>query len=135
MNSAVYGMNQYRQMATHAKTLSADPHQLVVLLFEGALEKIANAKGAMVQNQVVEKGQKISGAIAIIDGLRGSLDHNQGGEIAANLDSLYDYMQRCLLKANAENNQQLLDEVASLIKEIRSAWVAIPLEERIVGQA
>ncbi len=123
-------MNQYKQVGTRVGADSADPHQLIVMLFDGALEKIAVAKGAMERKEIELKGQKIARAIAIIDGLRASLDIERGGDIAANLDDLYDYMQRRLFDANAANNVSYLDEVAGLIQEIREAWVAIPIEVR-----
>lgn len=125
-------MNQYKQVGTRVNADSADSHQLIVMLFDGVLERIALAKGAMDRKDVAEKGHKIGRAIAIIDGLIAALDKTQGGAIAENLEGLYYYMQRRLLEANAENNPVLLDEVADLMKEVRSAWTAIPLEERLV---
>ena len=124
-------MDQYKQVGTRVGADAADPHQLVVMLFDGALERIAVAKGAMDRNNIELKGQKIGRAIAIIDGLRASLNKDKGGDIAANLDNLYDYMQRRLLEANIENNVSYLDEVSGLIQDVKSAWVSIPLEMRI----
>lgn len=123
-------MGQYKQVGTQVGADSADPHQLIVMLFDGALERIAIAKGAIERGDIEEKGQKIGRAIAIIDGLRASLDKDVGGEIAENLDSLYDYMQRRLFDANLRSDIAALDEVADLIKEIKSAWMAIPIEFR-----
>ncbi len=126
-------MNQYKQIGTQVGADSADPHQLIVMLFDGALERIAIAKGAIERNDIEEKGQKIGRVIAIVDGLRASLDMERGGEIAANLDNLYDYMQRRLFEANLKSDLSLLAEVADLLKEIRSAWIAIPQELRQVA--
>ncbi|MGR9051534.1 MAG: flagellar export chaperone FliS [Gammaproteobacteria bacterium] len=126
-------MNQYKQVGTRVSADSADPHQLIVMLFDGALERIAVAKGAMVRNDIELKGQKIGRAIAIIDGLKAALDSEKGGEIAENLFDLYGYMQRRLFDANTENDAAILDEVSGLIREIRDAWVAIPLEFRTVS--
>ncbi len=124
-------MNQYKQVGTRVGADSADPHQLIVMLFDGALERIAVAKGAMARNEIEIKGQKIGRAIAIIDGLKASLDLEKGGEIAVNLNDLYDYMQRRLFEANTENDPLILDEVTHLVKEIKQAWDAIPVEERM----
>ena len=124
-------MNQYKQVGTRAKADVADPHQLIVMLFDGALERIAVAKGAVARKNVEERGQKISSTIAIIDGLIASLDKENGGEVADNLEALYYYMQRRLLIANVENSLEPLDEVASLLKDVRSAWVNIPMEQRM----
>ncbi|MGR9117662.1 MAG: flagellar export chaperone FliS [Gammaproteobacteria bacterium] len=123
-------MNQYKQVGTQVGVDSADPHQLIVMLFDGALERIAIARGAIERKDIEEKGQKIGRVIAIIDGLRASLDKERGGELAENLDNLYDYMQRRLLEANLNNDLNILSEVADLLKEVRSAWVAIPYEMR-----
>ena len=134
MNSVVNrAMNQYKQVGTRVHADSADPHQLIVMLFDGALERIAIAKGAMARNEIEVKGQKIGRAIAIIDGLKASLDKEKGGEIAENLNDLYSYMQRRLFEANAGNNQEVLDEVTDLLREIRQAWVEIPVEHRALN--
>ena len=92
----------------------------------GALEKIAIAKGHMERNDIPQKGGNISWAISIIDGLRASLNVDDGGEIAQNLDDLYDYMTRRLARANIENNPDLLDEVASLVRSVKGAWDELP---------
>jgi flagellar protein FliS len=134
MNTAQHhAMNQYKQVGTRINADNATPHQLIVMLFDGALERIAVAKGAMQRKDVQEKGQKIGRAIAIIDGLRASLDKEKGGEIAKNLDDLYDYMQRRLFEANSTDNPGFLDEVTDLIKEIKSAWDSIPMDEHHIS--
>jgi flagellar protein FliS len=125
-------MSQYKQVGTQLSADEADPHQLIVMLFDGALERIAIAKGAIERENIEEKGQKIGRAIAIVDGLRASLDKEQGGEIANNLDNLYEYMQRRLFEANLNNDLGILNEVADLLIEVRSAWVAIPQDARLV---
>jgi len=95
------------------------------MLFEGALERIAQAKGAMAQKQIARKGELIGKAINILGGLQGCLDDKEGGDIAANLDSLYDYIIRRLVQANRENQPEYLDECGRLLGEIKSAWDAI----------
>lgn len=125
----VYGkgrgaINQYKQAAVNMAAEHANPHRLIQMLMQGALDKIAIAKGAMERRETAKKGEHISWAISIISGLRGSLDLS-AGEIATNLDSLYDYMERRLVEANIENNPAMLDEVTELLKEIKSAWDAI----------
>ncbi len=123
-------MGQYKQVETRVGADSADPHQLIIMLFDGVLERIAVAKGAIYRNDIEEKGQKIGRAIAILDGLRGALNSELGGDISDNLDRLYDYMQRRLFDANLNSDVLALDEVADLIKEIKSAWAAIPFDMR-----
>ncbi|TNF33533.1 MAG: flagellar export chaperone FliS [Gammaproteobacteria bacterium] len=131
-NSAA--MNQYKQIGTRAAVETADPHTLVKMLIDGAIERINSAKFFMQEGNVAQKGESISRAISIIDGLKTSLDMQQGGEIAQNLASLYDYMQRQLLQANLKNKAENLDEVLSLMNEIRSGWTAIPQDVRKAHQ-
>ena len=121
-------LDQYRQCGSKVEVMDASPHRLVQMLMEGALEKISIAKGHMVNGSVAEKGRHISWAISIIEGLRSSIDSNAGGEIANNLESLYEYMGRRLLQANIENDPEILDEVGGLLREIKGAWDAIPEE-------
>ncbi|MDH5517313.1 MAG: flagellar export chaperone FliS [Gammaproteobacteria bacterium] len=123
-------MNQYKQVGTKVAVDVADPHHLIQMLLDGALEKINSAKYHMLQKNIAKKGEDVSKAITIIDGLVTSLDMEKGGEIAENLFSLYDYMQRKLLEANMSNNMDLLDEVAALLNEIKAGWSAIPQEVR-----
>ena len=119
-------LNKYNQVRAHVQTEGASPHRLIQVLMEGAMEKIRVAKGLIERRDIPEKVRNINWALSIIDGLRQSLDMEKGGEIAQNLESLYDYMQRRLVVANADNNPQVLDEVASLMLEIKSAWDAVP---------
>jgi flagellar protein FliS len=96
------------------------------MLMDGALEGIANAKGAISRKDHDQRHQNITWTMTVIDALRGALDFEQGGEIAANLDSLYDYINRRLLDANMQNDSEPLDEVSSLLREIKGAWDAMP---------
>lgn len=119
-------VSHYNQVDRFSGVNEANPHRLVQMLMDGALGKIAMAKGLMVRNQVGKKGEVIGQAISIIGGLRSSLDMKSGGEIAANLDNLYEYMERQLIQANIKNDTELLDEVVDLLREIKSAWDSIP---------
>lgn len=115
-------VQQYNRVGVSSSIESASPHRLIEMLMNGALEKIAFAKGYMERGNIAEKGGHISWAISIVDGLRASLDLETGGEIATNLDDLYDYMTRRLARANVENNPDILDEVASLMGSVKNAW-------------
>lgn len=116
----------YGSMAVQTGVEAATPHRLVQMLMEGALEKMAAARGHMQRGNIAEKGANISWAISIIEGMRASLDLDAGGDIARNLNDLYDYMGRRLLEANMRNDMKALDEVMSLLREIKVGWDAIP---------
>ena len=119
-------MNQYKQVGTQAAIETADPHTLIKMLIDGAIERINKAKYFMLEKDIARKGESISRAISILDGLKISLDTDRGDKIAENLALLYDYMQRQLLAANVHNKSENLDEVSSLLNEIRSGWASIP---------
>lgn len=116
----------YRKIETDVAVETASPYQLVLMLFDGALTAITIAKAKMTAGEVEAKGLAISRAIDIIsNGLKVSLEMEAGGEIAQNLEALYDYMVRRLFQANLRNQVAALDEVASLLGDIRSSWVEI----------
>ena len=117
-------LQHYRQVGVQS-ALDATPHRLIQMLMEAAIEKTVAAKLLMEQNNIAEKGRHISWAISIIGGLRDSLDLEAGGEIAANLDALYDYMSRRLLQANLDNEVAGLDEVTHLLRTVKSGWDGI----------
>jgi flagellar secretion chaperone FliS len=124
--NAFAAMKQYTQVRVHGGIMDASPHRLVQMLMEGALERIAQAKGNMLNKDISGKGEYIGKAIDIIGGLQSSLNKDAGGELAANLSNLYDYMVRRLVDANVRNDPKILDEVAGLMTEIKSGWDNIP---------
>lgn len=123
--NAMAAMRQYQSVNTQAQAVDASPHRLIQMLMEGGLTRIAQARGAMEREQTAMKGELIGKAIGIIGGLRAGLDLQQGGELAANLDSLYEYMVSRLLEANVKNDGEPLDEVAELLRNVKSGWDAI----------
>lgn len=123
--NAMAALRQYQHVNTHAQAVEATPHRLIQMLMEGGLTRIAQARGAMDRQQTALKGELIGKAIGIIGGLRNGLDLHAGGELAANLDSLYEYMVSRLLEANLKNVPEPLDEVAELLRNVKSGWDAI----------
>jgi flagellar secretion chaperone FliS len=121
----------YQNAATHGGVAASDPHGLIVMLMDGALERIATARGCMQRGDVTEKARLLNRTVSIVAELRGSLDLSAGGQIATNLSELYDYMNRRLMAALANNQLEPLDEVSKLLSDIRSAWVAIPQQARV----
>ncbi len=121
MNASV-ALNSYNQVRHNAGVEGASPHQLIQMLFDGFHERLAQAKGAIQQKNYELKSKKISAAINIVLGLRGFLDHENGAELAAHLDGLYDYVQRTLWQASLKNDTALIDECARLIADVSVAW-------------
>jgi len=119
----------YRQVGVQTAVIGADPHRLVALLFDGCLEAIAQARGAMRAGQVEVKGRAIGRAARIVDeGLRAALDLQGGGSLATDLDALYGYLGLRLTQANLKNDEAALDECERLIQPLREAWQAIAPE-------
>ena len=118
-------LSQYQQINTQTGIVDADPHRLIQLLLDGALDRIAQAKGALASGDVAAMGEALGKAVGIITGLQGCLDRERGGEIAANLDRLYDYMTVRLLAVHTERGPAPLEEVGSLLGTIKSGWDAI----------
>ena len=119
-------LNTYKNVGLESGVAAADPHKLILMLYQGALLAIASAKSQMQHKNTAAKGASISKAIKIIDeGLKACLDLEAGGEIGTNLRDLYDYMNQRLLIANLKNDPAILDEVASLLGELKGAWESI----------
>jgi flagellar protein FliS len=123
-------LNEYQQIGVQSKVNSSNPHSLVAMLLDGLLEKLARAQGALERGDLNNKGVALSSGIRIIDGLRASLDYQRGGDIANNLGSMYDYMERRLVEANAKSDSKIVAEVVSLVNEIKDGWDSIPAEYR-----
>lgn len=123
---ALTGINAYRKGNLKQDIANADPHKLTLMLMQGALDRIAYAKGAMERREYELKSEYISRVTAIIMNLRDTLDVEVGGETAENLYALYDYMVERLNEAHVKNDLQMLDEVSNLLTPIRDAWVQIP---------
>lgn len=120
------GVSAYANVGLETGVVAASPHKLIMMLFDGAIIAVRKAADQMAAGDVPAKGASISKAMTIIDsGLRSSLDKKAGGEIAANLDALYEYMGQTLFKANLQNKRELLDEVQKLLQDLRSSWDAI----------
>jgi flagellar secretion chaperone FliS len=125
----------YERTAVHGGVAAADPHGLILLLMDGAMERMATARGCIERRQIVQKAKLLHSSVRIIGELRGVLNMADGGTIAQNLSELYDYMTRRLIRANAENSVTYITEVMSLLAEIRSAWIAIGPQVRQASQA
>ncbi len=124
----------YQTTDAYSGAMYADPHALITQMFDGALTRIAQAKGEMERKHIAQQGELISKAINILGSLEACLDYSSGGELAKNLGGLYEYMILSLAQANMDKDSAKLDEVIKLIVEIKSAWVQIaPSESKKAG--
>mgnify|MGYP003673141571 CR=1 FL=1 len=119
-------LKQYNMIGLETAVSEASPHELVNMLFVGALTAITRAKGLIEQKDMASKGEQINKASRILVHLKGCLDLEKGGEVAANLDPLYDYMIQRLTVANRDLDVTVLGEVAQLLSEVKSGWEAMP---------
>lgn len=120
------GVQAYQQVGIESAVMSASPHQLVVMLFDGALSALVRARLFLEQDQMPQKGEALSKAINIIDnGLKAGLNREVGGDLPDNLASLYEYMVRRLLQANLRNDADAISEVEMLLTNIADAWKQI----------
>jgi flagellar protein FliS len=113
----------YRNASVDTLVHNATPHQLICMLFDGFLQSVRAAQGAMERAEVATKGQQLGQAVRILEeGLKGSLDMQKGGEVALNLRALYDYCVRRLTDANVKNDVAALAEVSRLIEPVADGW-------------
>lgn len=116
----------YQQVGIETAVVGASPHHLVALLFDGFLEAVAQARGAMRQGDVQAKARALQRALRIVDeGLRAGLDLKAGGTLARDLDELYGYLSMRLTLANLRNDDAALQECQRLVAPLRDAWGAI----------
>lgn len=118
------GAKQYQAMDVETGIMDADPHRLIQLLFEGALARLAKAKGHIERGEIEQRNNTINSVITIIGGLKDSLNLD-AGELALTLERLYDYMENRLFEANIRNDGAGIDEVARLLGEIKTGWDGI----------
>jgi len=115
----------YASMDRYTSAAEASPYHLINMLFDGAIERIQLAKGAMSRNEIANKGTHISKAITIVDGLRAHLDMDKGGDIATNLRDLYNFVELTLFEANINNQSQQLDSALQVLTTLQSGWAEI----------
>lgn len=121
-----FGARAYQRVSVDSGVTTADPHRLVLMLFDGVLEAIKHANAHLAAGRIAEKGQAIGKAVRIVEeGLKASLDRNAGGALAAQLATVYDYASMRLLQAHLRNDDAALAEVARLLGDLRDAWASI----------
>lgn len=122
-------LKAYKTISLDAEMAVADPHRVIQMLMQGLLERLAQSKGAIERRDYAAKSSAISRSMAIINGLQDSLDLSYG-QVPQDLYALYDYMKTRLMDASRAMEIQPIDEVASLMVTIKSAWDQIPESEK-----
>lgn len=126
----------YRQVGAETAVSGASPHKLVAMLFDGFMDSVAQARGAMRSGEIERKGKAVSRAIRIVDeGLRACLDMQGGGSLARDLHDLYGYLEMRLTLSNLRNDEAGLDECQRLMQPLREAWMSIADQVNPSGQA
>jgi flagellar protein FliS len=119
------GLTTYRNVSAYSGLADATPYQVIQVMLDTVLSRLSEACGHIERGETQAKGEKIGKALGIIEALVLGLDKERGGDLAENLERLYDYASRTLLKANLENRIDLLKEVGSLLREIKLGWAGI----------
>jgi flagellar secretion chaperone FliS len=120
----------YGADALEVKVLAASPLELVVMLYDGAVAALIQARVALEAGDVPRKTDRLNKAIDILDGLNHALDHQKGGDISGNLTQLYDYMKQRLIIANMKNDFEAIEEVRALLVDLRGAWQELAARPR-----
>jgi flagellar protein FliS len=123
---AVHAAQAYARIGLETGVAAASPQRLIVMLYDGALAALAEARAHIQAGRTAQKGRALGKAISIVDeGLKAALDVGQGGDIARSLMDLYDYVGRRLLLANLRDDVTLIDETARLLNDLRGAWATL----------
>lgn len=126
--NAIAALAQYGQMKNDTQTMYASPHQLVLMLFDGAIESMSMTIGAIQQKNIEMRGKYNTRAISIINGMRDCLDMNSNSELSENLYSLYQYMAQELFRAGFKDDADTIQNIQTMLKDIRGSWEKIPLD-------
>ncbi len=126
----------YANVGLETGVAAASPHQLILMLYDGAELAVRMAIRHMNEGDLTKKSAAISKASNIIlEGLRAALDLRQGGDIARQLDDLYNYMNKRLMLAHVNNQTAPLEEVLGLLRELHDAWQQIGAADRAAPQS
>lgn len=127
-NVNLNALKKYQEVDLRVSVETASPHKLIAMLFDGLLGELAKAKGAIERHSIEERTQHLNRSSDITLGLRDCLDLEKGGEVAANLDELYDYILRGIMLANRNNDNDKVQELMDLILEVRKGWTSMPID-------
>ncbi|QIR13982.1 flagellar export chaperone FliS [Shewanella aestuarii] len=122
-------LQSYRKVSLDSEIAVASPHRIIQMMFAGALERLAQSRFAIERNDLQNKALYIGKAIGLINGLNSSLNMDAGGEIASNLNDLYEFMLVKITEANINNDVQAIDDVTAVLRIIKEGWDAIPQDK------
>ncbi len=119
-------LDQYRNTGIESAVLSATPHKRVALLYEAAIRHVRLARMAVEKRDIENKSLNTGKAMDIVSGLRSVLDHEKGGELAAQLDALYEFVLRYLLEGSKDNDTAKYDVVIEVLETLQDGWNNMP---------
>ena len=124
----------YTNIGLETGVVAASPHQLILMLYEGAELAVRMAIQHMNERDLPKKSAAISKAsIIVLEGLRSALDPQRGGDLAKQLDALYEYMNQRLMLAHMHNQIAPLEEVLGLLRELHEAWLQIGARAQVAS--
>ena len=126
--NAIAALAKYGQIKNDTQTTYASPHQLMLMLFDGAIEAMSMTVGAIQNNNFELRSKQSTRSITIINGMRDCLDMDSGSELSDNLYSLYLYMAQELFRAGVKNDVETIQNIQHMLKDIRGSWEKIPLD-------
>jgi flagellar protein FliS len=126
--NALSALSQYGKIKDDTQTIYASPHQLMLMLFDGALEAMSLTIAAIQNKNFELRSKQNTRSITIINGMRECLDMDAGGELAENLYSLYEYMAQELFRASFKNDAETVRNIQTMLKDIRGSWEKIPID-------
>lgn len=124
------GINAYQSVGGRDQATTADPYQLIQMLMNGALQKLAVGKGAIERKDLETKSESLTKALSIVSALQESLDMNAGGEVAGNMYDLYDYVKRQIIDAMTTSSTEALENSLMVMRSLKEGWDGIPVEAR-----
>lgn len=127
------GLKAYNSVGVNHQAATADPHRVIQMLLQGALDKMAYTKGAIERKDYAEKAKNITKSVAIVSALQAALDMKVNAEVTENLYDLYSFVIEHLTQASVDNDVQKLDESIYIIRQIKEGWDAIPMSAREEG--
>jgi flagellar protein FliS len=131
MSVNLTAVSQYKTIDIRSSVASASPHQLIVMLYDGALTALANAKGCIGRKDIEGRVRQLNKANSIVLALQDFLNMEAGTEIAGNLYELYDYIVRGIIEANSKQSSDKVQELINLLLNLKSGWCEMPLDVRI----